>query len=120
MKPKILKLLVESRDVIHSLMKIEILYPQGQLTLNNLNEVITKELSGKMHELGERNYALIVQGIKNAGTYDPNKIFFYFEEQLYVNEADQIWDFLEWVNEDKLRGFGNKTYEQRFTEFLNK
>jgi hypothetical protein len=71
-----------------------------------------------MKNLGERNYLLISGGVNMAGTFDPNVIFFYFEESLYVNQADTIWKFLEWVhNSNKFFGRGN--YEEVFREFLN-
>tara|TARA_R110000796_G_scaffold1673_10_gene7004 strand:- start:1355 stop:1741 length:387 start_codon:yes stop_codon:yes gene_type:complete len=87
--------------------------------IRDINGAYQRELDGKMSELGERNYALIVQGIKSSGTYDPNEMFFMFEESLYVHEADTIWDFLDWVNADEMaRRFGHGNYEQRFQEYL--
>lgn len=84
-----------------------------------------------MKKLGERNYALISQGIKGTGSYDPKEIFYWFEEQLYVHEVDTIYQFLAWchaggtkphphiqnLNIPK-RGFGRGNYEERFSEFL--
>lgn len=83
-----------------------------------------------MRKLGERNYAIISQGIKTEGTFDPKENFCYFEEQLYIHEADTIWEFLAWCHAGgrephpviKLdmpkRGFGHGNYEERFKEFL--
>lgn len=70
-----------------------------------------------MKKLGTRNYALIEMGVKTIGSYDPDQIFFLFEEQLYIKEADTIYNFLKWVhNNDKHFGHGN--YEEVFSEFL--
>tara|TARA_R110000824_G_scaffold106610_4_gene251989 strand:- start:6769 stop:7023 length:255 start_codon:yes stop_codon:yes gene_type:complete len=81
-----------------------------------------------MKKLGERNFLLLSQGINATGSYDPNEVFFFFEEQLYVHESNTIWAFLQWVTDGgtkvlhglKLpkRGFGRDNYEERFKEFL--
>ena len=70
-----------------------------------------------MKKLGSRNYAVILPSIKSEGTYNPDEIFFWFEEQLFVDEADTIREFLEWVHLNK-KYFGHGNYEDRFTEFL--
>jgi hypothetical protein len=71
-----------------------------------------------MRKLGERNYLLISQGVKATGTYDPNEMFFFFEESLYINQADTIWNFLEWVHKNG-KSFGSGNYEIVFKEFLS-
>ena len=71
-----------------------------------------------MKKLGQRNYLLISQGVNMAGTYDPNEIFFYFEEELYFNEAQTIFNFLEWVHKNG-KFFGSGNYEVVFKEFLS-
>ena len=71
-----------------------------------------------MKKLGQTNYLLISQGVNMAGTYDPNKIFFYFEESLYINEAQTIFNFLEWVHKNG-KFFGSGNYEAVFKEFLS-
>jgi hypothetical protein len=71
-----------------------------------------------MTKLGERNYLLISRGVKCEGSYDPNEIFFIFEEELYIDESQDIWDFLEWCHRAN-KHFGRGNYEERFTEFLN-
>jgi hypothetical protein len=83
-----------------------------------------------MRKLGERNYAIIVQGIKGTGSYDPKENFYWFEEQLYIHESDTIWEFLAWCHAGgtkphpvhglpiPIRGFGIGNYEERFKEFL--
>ena len=71
-----------------------------------------------MKKLGQRNYLLISRGVGAAGTYDPNEIFFFFEESLYMDQADTIWDFLEWVHKNG-KMFGSGNYEAVFKEFLS-
>ena len=73
-----------------------------------------------MRKLGTYYYALISQAVKVDGSFDPNQIFFYFEEQLpYEGDDSQtIWDFLEWCHREGKR-FGHGNYEQVFKEFLN-
>lgn len=73
-----------------------------------------------MNQLGDRNYTLISDGIKSCDSFNPDICFVYFEEQLYMDEADEIEAFLRWVHEDELnRAFGSGNYEQRFQQFLN-
>jgi len=69
-----------------------------------------------MNKLGDRNYSLISQGVKSAGSYNPNEIFCYFEEQLYMNESEEIEKFLQWVH-DNGKHFGHGNYEKVFAEF---
>jgi hypothetical protein len=69
-----------------------------------------------MKKLGARNYALIENGVKTHGSYDPNEIFYLFEEHLYVHEWQEVWDFLQWVHDNQLC-FGSGNYERCFTAF---
>jgi hypothetical protein len=69
-------------------------------------------------KLGDRNYALISRGVKSWGTYDPAEIFCFFEEHLYVDEASEIREFLQWCH-DNDKHFGSGNYEERFREFKN-
>ena len=39
-----------------------------------------------------------------------------YEEQMYVSEASEIWQFLEWLHKVK-RPFGPVNYQQRWKEF---
>lgn len=81
-----------------------------------------------MKKLGERNYTLILQAVRCEGSYDPSKIFCYFEESLYIHEADTIYEFLQWIVDGEMeerhgikypmRAFGHGNYEERFKEFL--
>lgn len=73
-----------------------------------------------MKKLGARNYLLISQAVKMFGTFNPDQIFSYFEESLYVDEFEKIYEFLKWVHQDeKNRSFGSGNYEKRFKEFLS-
>lgn len=71
-----------------------------------------------MKKLGYRNYILMFGAIKICGTFNPDEIMPYFEERLYVHEADTVWAFLEWVHADEVnRSFDRMNYEERFKEF---
>jgi len=71
-----------------------------------------------MKKLGVRNYTLISEAVKCDGSYDPNEIFPFFEESLYMDESDIIWDFLEWCHRDN-KPFGRGNYEQVFKQFIS-
>jgi len=70
-----------------------------------------------MRKLGRANYILISRGVKTYGTFNPDEIMFLFEEELYVDEYDTIYDFLMWCHVEG-KGFGHGNYEERFSEFL--
>ncbi len=69
-----------------------------------------------MKILGDRNYALIEIGAKGCGTYEPCEILPFFEEQLYIDEAEEVTAFLQWCH-DNDKAFGHGNYEERFAEF---
>lgn len=69
-----------------------------------------------MNQLGDRNYTLISQGAKTHGTLDPEEIFYIFEESLYMNEVEEIHEFLTWCHKNN-KHFGHGNYEARFSEF---
>jgi len=71
-----------------------------------------------MNQLGDRNYSLISRGVSIEGTFNPALIFYAFEESLYVDESQEIWDFLEWVHKNN-KSFGRYNYEQVFKEWKN-
>ncbi len=72
-----------------------------------------------MNSLGERNYALISNGLSTTGSYDPSICLGECLEELYCNDIQTITQFLTWVNEDVAnRKFGHGNYEERFSEFL--
>jgi hypothetical protein len=69
-----------------------------------------------MKRLGDRNFTLISRGAKTLGTLDPKEIFCCFEEDLYIDEIQEIYDFLAWCHETgHTIGWGN--YEEVFQKF---
>jgi hypothetical protein len=72
-----------------------------------------------MKTLGRRNYELIRFGVSIEGTYNPDKVFYAFEEQLYVRDVDTIYNFLKWVHQNG-KTFGSGNYEQVFQEYKSK
>ncbi|MBW3020188.1 hypothetical protein KY334_02750 [Candidatus Woesearchaeota archaeon] len=68
-----------------------------------------------MHKLGERNYTLLSLSMKQCGFKEIYDAMMY-EEEWYVDEAQELMDFLEWLLKSK-RPFGSSNYEQRFAEF---
>lgn len=71
-----------------------------------------------MKQLSDRNYLLIEEAAKITGNY--LDAYHYIEERLYVDEAETIFKFLSWCNEDPAtRGFGHGNYKLRFQQFLN-
>jgi len=70
-----------------------------------------------MNKLGERNYLLLSQGAKTTGNYV--EAFHYAQESLYVHEAETIYAFCKWCQEDTAnRSWGSVNYEMRFKQFL--
>jgi hypothetical protein len=69
-----------------------------------------------MEKLGDRNWTLISMGVKTFGTFNPHEIMFMFEEELYMDEAQEIEDFLRWVHESG-RTLGHGNYEEVFAEW---
>lgn len=71
-----------------------------------------------MKHLGERLYTLIKHGVKLCGTFNPEEIFCFFEEDLYADEVKPVRDFLQWVHDGNgERDFGSGNYEERFSQF---
>lgn len=70
-----------------------------------------------MKKLGKRNYELICRGVKTIGSYNPDEIFFMFEEELYINQIEEIYNFLKWVHENN-KCFGHGNYENVFQDYL--
>ena len=69
-----------------------------------------------MKQLTLRLYTLISQAVRTIGSYNPHKIMFLFEEELYDNEIDLVYNFLLWLHENELcMGRGN--WQSRFKEF---
>lgn len=55
-------------------------------------------------------------GAKMTGTFDG--AYSYVEEELYVNEADIILDFCEWIDKE-IGGAGANNIEILFEAFIN-
>jgi hypothetical protein len=53
---------------------------------------------------------------KCTGNFDPDKSLYVIEEELYVNEADEIIEFLTWMTENDL-ALGRRNYQERFEQF---
>jgi hypothetical protein len=70
-----------------------------------------------MKKLGKANYNLISLGIRTEGTFNPDDIFYLFEEQLLACQIDRIYNFLKWCHNNK-KTFGSGNYEQVFSEYL--
>ena len=70
-----------------------------------------------MKKLGDRNYILLSAGVKITG--DWVGAYSYAYEDIYVDEADILHSYCEWLEDTgKSMGWGN--YEERFKEFLEK
>jgi len=69
-----------------------------------------------MKKLGDRNWTLISMAVKTVGSFNPDEVLHFFEEELYMDESQEIEDFLQWVHDNgKTMGHGN--YEKVFTEW---
>jgi hypothetical protein len=69
-----------------------------------------------MKQLGQRNFELIIRGQKHVGP-DPDDIFDYICEELYVGESNTIASFLKWVWNGGW-SFASINYESVFQQFL--
>lgn len=49
-----------------------------------------------MDKIRERNAVLLILGLKATGTMED--AWAYVEEQLYINEADELFNFCTWVD----------------------
>ena len=68
-----------------------------------------------MKKLGIRNVTLIIDALKTVGLSE--ETYYYMEENLYVNEAKTIQDFLRWAIANNIM-IGRATIEYKFQEFL--
>jgi len=68
-----------------------------------------------MKKLGARNFLLISMSMQTMGFRKPSDGLMY-EEQMYVSEGAEIYEFLEWLHKSG-RPFGQINYEERFKEF---
>jgi hypothetical protein len=69
-----------------------------------------------MKKLGERNVALLINGVKVTGNFV--EAYYYAEEQLYVNEASTIQRFCEHLDKE-IGGASSHNIEQLFRAFIN-
>jgi len=70
-----------------------------------------------MKRLSKKLETLILMGVRDAGSYDPDEALIRYEEQMTCQESDVARGFLSWVNEDReKRGFGYNIRE-RFSEY---
>ena len=68
-----------------------------------------------MKKLGQRNYELIGDSMRTLG-FNHWTDGLMNEEQMYVDEIDEIIEFLKWLHKSG-RPFGRINYEDRFAEF---
>lgn len=72
-----------------------------------------------MKKFSPRLYTLVSGGVKMMGTFNPDVIMPYFEEQLTFAEVRALVPFLRWIEEDQEhRAFGSGNYQQRYQEYL--
>ncbi|MFW9948526.1 MAG: hypothetical protein ACFFKA_00195 [Candidatus Thorarchaeota archaeon] len=69
-----------------------------------------------MKQLGKRNITLLSMGAKMMGKFI--EAYYYIEEELYVNEADTIYRFCEWID-NEIGGASSHNMEQLFKAFIN-
>lgn len=69
-----------------------------------------------MKKLGIKNTTLLLMGAKTTGTF--REAYSYVEEELYVDEADTIFDFCKYIDK-KIGGAGRNNIEQLFEAFIN-
>jgi hypothetical protein len=69
-----------------------------------------------MLKLSKRNQELISRGLKTVGHNNPLDPYFFIEESLYANEANEIKSFIQWLYETQ-RGYSMQCSEQRWIEF---
>lgn len=72
-----------------------------------------------LNKLSDKLRTLILMGTKQAGSYDPNNILCYIEEELTGEEAETAFAFLKWVYADKeARYFGHGNIDGVYSHFL--
>lgn len=69
-----------------------------------------------MKILSERNSALLIMGLKAMGTMA--EAYFYVEEELYCDEAEELANFCEWVDE-KVGGCSSHNIDMLFLAYKN-
>jgi len=66
--------------------------------------------------LSETVVSWLLWGVRQAGTYDPDKVLGFIEENLTLEEYKQIEGFLRWITKTG-QTFGHLTLEEKFTEY---
>lgn len=69
-----------------------------------------------MNDLNVRNITLLSMGNKNCGSMSEG--YFYVEEELYCDEANELFDFCNWVDE-KIGGCSKHNMKVLFKAFKN-
>ena len=69
-----------------------------------------------MKKLGNRNVSLISMGVKATGSFEEG--YYYVEEELYIDEADDIFEFCLWVD-GEIGGGSSHNMEILFKAFKN-
>lgn len=73
-----------------------------------------------MKKFSFRLFAIISSGVKATGSYNPDEIMPFFEEQLTFAEVKALEPFFRWIEEDRSHhSFGIGNYQQRYQEYLN-
>jgi hypothetical protein len=68
-----------------------------------------------MKTLSVRNQELISRGLKTCGR--SMDAYYYIEEELYVNQAEKIFNFFQWLFKID-RPYGPANAQERWTEFM--
>jgi hypothetical protein len=102
----------EVSSIDEELTEVEVFNPED----SNFPYKLDIDLIKNRKKFGRVLYNLVSDGIKCAGSYDPDEIFFYFEEDLTHDESIICYYFLKFVHENSL-GFGHGTYDEVYAQF---
>ncbi len=69
--------------------------------------------------LSDKLKTLLIMGVQQCGSYDPDEVFPYIEEQLTQTEYVVAACFLTWICQNKLT-FGHANIDKRFKEFKSR
>lgn len=70
------------------------------------------------NSLSERNELLISKALRTVGLNDVEDTYAYIVEDLYCDEAKDIYNFLKWLK-DNDRPFGRSNSQLRWREYQN-
>ena len=91
----------------------------GLLNTCRINgESAIKELKEEQQSFGSHLYSVVSRACKACGTYDPEELMPYFEEEVTNEEYDKSYAFLKWCY-DENKPFGHSNYEEVYAEFRN-